>query len=140
MRKVFFLITVLFIFVLLVHMQAYAAPSPKFKLACVTANIGQDAEDYFNLTAEISYQKNISVSDPSEVFGIWADTHISEEGYKFGAYCKNEWIMVSCTQANEGEVDEAPVDIDIKQDISCARDTAILHDPASLYITCCTIK
>jgi hypothetical protein len=125
-------------FLLVTWLPCQAAPPnkpPKYQLACVTANIGQDADNNFELTAEISYQKNISMSVPSEVFEI-CKGDVNQKGcYKFGAYCKNEWIMVSCTQ-NSGE---PSYEIDIKQDIGCARDREVFHDPAKIYVTCCKI-
>ena len=124
-------IFVSFCFVFITWLPCQAAPPNKplkYQLACVTANIGTD------LVADIAYQKNITNIDPSEVFEIWKGDVNQEGGYKFGASCKNDWVMVSCTQS-DGE----PLDIDIKQDIGCARDEAILNDPANIYVTCCKI-
>jgi hypothetical protein len=102
------------------------------QLACVTANAGW-SEDGVGVSAEISYQKNITLSDWSEVFDLLVGDPNPQGGYKFGLSCKNDWIMVSCTQS-----DGAPLDIDLK-DYGCGRDEAIPNDPASIYVTCCKI-
>ena len=97
------------------------------QLACVTARPGI-SEDSGGLEVSIAYQKNITITDWNEVFDLFG-------GPKFGLSCKNEWIMVSCTQDKS---DEVPVDIDIK-DVGCFRDATVNPYGASIYVTCCKI-